>query len=83
MDRECLHCGNTLGFTYGTCGACGWNEDDARFRWIKVWHPQDPLQIAEHATRTRDSLRSHPRPEPESGADRSADERPFAAKLAV
>lgn len=66
MGQECAHCGNTLGFTFATCGACGWNTEDACFRWIRVWDPQDPVQTAEHANRTRDSLRSSPRPERES-----------------
>lgn len=73
MGQECAHCGNTLGFTQATCGACGWNNDDSCFRWIRVWDPQDRVQTAEHANRTRDSLRRFPRPEAEpSEADSDA-----------
>lgn len=69
MIHECAHCGHMLGYTSATCAACGWNNEDSCFRWIKVWDPQDPIQTAEHASRTRDSLRSHPRPEKQTVSD--------------
>jgi hypothetical protein len=72
MGHECAHCGNTLGFTSPTCSACGWNEETKCFRWIRVWDPQDPVLTAEHANRTRDSLRARPRPESERAADSRA-----------
>jgi hypothetical protein len=70
MIHECAHCGHMLGFTAATCAACGWNNADSCFRWIKVWDPQDPILTAEHARRTRDSLRERPRPEPREDSAR-------------
>ena len=37
---ECPHCGNTWGFTFGTCSMCGFNYLDNAFHWILV-HPDN------------------------------------------
>lgn len=73
MSHECAHCGHMLGYTSATCAACGWNNQDSCFRWIKVWDPIDPVQTAEHAMRTRDSLRERPRPEAMPREDSDSD----------
>lgn len=57
---DCPHCGNRVGFAFGTCIECGWNYLTRKFHWIKVWTENDPMPkhlVQEHATRTRDSLR--------------------------
>ena len=34
--KECGMCGNTIGFAFGTCVQCGYNDLDKTFRWIQV-----------------------------------------------
>lgn len=32
----CPHCKNTMGFAFGTCIECGYNDIDSTFHFIKV-----------------------------------------------
>ena len=32
----CPNCKNTIGFSFGTCGRCGWNHISNEYDYIKV-----------------------------------------------
>lgn len=53
---ECEHCGNTLGFVFGTCLRCGFNKHDKQFRFIKVdtraLYEEQSYLIQQHAANT-------------------------------
>ena len=57
-SRGCPHCGNTLGFAFGTCCECGYNSLDKEFKHIKVYQGELPdytyrALAQDHAERTR------------------------------
>jgi len=35
-DMKCHMCGNTVGFVFGACVSCGFNQFSKKFDWIKV-----------------------------------------------
>lgn len=49
-DRlECPHCGNKMGFAFGTCCECGFNYIDHTFHSIQI-NPEDlPAKMRERA----------------------------------
>lgn len=53
---ECEHCGNTVGFVFGTCLRCGFNEYEKKFRFIKVdtraLYEEQSYLIQQHAMNT-------------------------------
>ena len=50
----CRHCGNEVGFTFGTCIECGFNNHDWTFHWIKV--QIDELHVAGESQELIDTL---------------------------
>ena len=52
----CEHCGNTLGFVFGTCLRCGFNKHDKQFRFINVdtraLYEEQSYLIQQHAANT-------------------------------
>ena len=66
-SSPCPHCGNTMGFTFGTCIECGWNSLDGSFSRIEVsvsdLLTSDPslvqYLIDKHGERTKDLYRQH------------------------
>ena len=55
-DEDCQHCGNTIGFVFGTCCRCGFNKYEMKFRFIKVdtraLYDEQYYLIAQHAANT-------------------------------
>lgn len=53
----CPHCHSQINFAFGTCGSCGYNHLDKRFRWVKVLvedlDSDDDILVHIHADRTR------------------------------
>ncbi len=45
---SCEICGNTIGFAFGTCCNCGWNDIEKVFRWVEVDVKDLPLDIRDY-----------------------------------
>lgn len=58
MDEHegCPHCGNKVGFVFGTCIECGFNKQEMKFKFIKVdtraLYDEQRYLIAQHAANT-------------------------------
>lgn len=45
---ECPKCSNTIGFVYGTCAECGWNNQSRQWERIEVKVDDLPEEIQEY-----------------------------------